>query len=240
MKKITYKTEIIESLISLGGEASLKEIFKTIEKRNCLPYIHSNKNWENNVKTEIYTYCKDMKSFKRKENLFYSVYGKGEGYFGLQSFKKNNNKNISPIIQRQIQAVNDSNLTCTEKDMIILSRIGQGIFRDRIIEKYQKCIITDISDTRLLIASHILPWRSASNKERLSAENGLLLSPLYDKLFDLGLISFSEDMKIIVSKDISDYNVSKIELDTNKIYLPSPSQELQSNMQYHRTKIFKG
>lgn len=60
----------------------------------------------------------------------------------------------------------------------------------------------------LLLASHIKPWRSASNYERLSSENGLLLSPLYDKLFDIGLITFDDNMKILISNKLSCENVS--------------------------------
>lgn len=126
----------------------------------------------------------------------------------------------------------------TEKEMIIKSRIGQGIFRDRIIQKYEHCIITGINDNRLLLASHIKPWRSASNYERLSSENGLLLSPLYDKLFDIGLITFDDNMKILISNKLSYENVSRINIDTNKIYFNSPSNEMMVNMRYHRQNIF--
>ena len=99
--------------------------------------------------------------------------------------------------------------------MLIKARTGQGVFRERIIEKYHKCIITGISDTRLLIASHIHPWRSANNEDRLSSENGLLLSPLYDKLFDIGLISFSKEMRIIISNEMRTEDVDRIRINTN-------------------------
>ena len=55
-----------------------------------------------------------------------------------------------------------------------------------------------------MIASHIVPWRSSNDKERLDKENGILLSPLYDALFDKHLISFQDDGKIIISKGIID------------------------------------
>lgn len=115
--------------------------------------------------------------------------------------------------------------------------IGQGIFRDRIIQKYEHCIITGINDNRLLLANHIKPWRSASNYERLSSENGLLLSPL-DKLFDIGLIALDDNMKILISNKLSYENVSRINIDTNKIYVNNPSNERMVNMRYHRQNIF--
>lgn len=90
----------------------------------------------------------------------------------------------------------------------------------------------------MLLASHIKPWRSASNYERLSSENGLLLSPLYDKLFDIGLITFDDNMKILISNKLSCENVSRINIDTNKIYFNKPSNEMMANMRYHRRNIF--
>ena len=55
-----------------------------------------------------------------------------------------------------------------------------------------------------MIASHIVPWRSSNDKERLDKDNGILLSPLYDALFDKHLISFQDDGKIMISKGIFD------------------------------------
>lgn len=237
--KITYISEIKAALEQLGGIGSLKEINKIIEMRDKLPAIRTNLNWERNVSAEIQRHCKETKSYKCKENLFYSVYGIGEGYWGLIDFS---GEDAGNVIENRIcdEIGKDSKLKSTEKEMLIKARNGQGVFRDRIIEKYHKCIITGISDSRLLIASHIHPWRSANNDERLSAENGLLLSPLYDKLFDIGLISFSKDMKIIVSNQMNKEDVLKIGFDRDRIYLPSPSKELRVNMEYHRDNIFKG
>lgn len=237
--KITYISEIKAALEQLRGSGSLKEINKVIEMRDKLPSIRTNANWEKNVSAEIQRHCKETKSYKGQENLFYSVYGIGEGYWGLIDFSGEDARNV--IENRICERIKkDSKLISTEKEMLIKARNGQGVFRDRIIEKYHKCIITGISDSRLLIASHIHPWRSANNDERLSAENGLLFSPLYDKLFDIGLISFSKDMKIIISNKMNKEDVLKIGFDTDRIYLKSPSRELRENMEYHRNKIFQG
>ncbi|MBQ9673698.1 MAG: HNH endonuclease [Ruminococcus sp.] len=239
--RVIYLSEIIESITNLGGEASFKEICSSIEERDLLPNIHTNRSWRNNVSTELTTHCKQMDSYRTyNPDLFYSVYGKGEGYWGLRSMREEYNGEISPIIQRQIDSIrNDTALKKTEKEMIIKSRIGQGIFRKQLIEKYGKCIITGIDDKRLLNASHIKPWRSSNNKERLSPENGLLLSSLYDKLFDTGLISFNNDMKIIVSNKLSDENEKIINIQTDKVYIDNPSKELLGYMKYHRKNVFK-
>jgi predicted restriction endonuclease len=50
-----------------------------------------------------------------------------------------------------------------------------------------------------LIASHIQPWRDSDNVQRLDGENGLLLTPTVDHLFDKGFISFEDSGLLIVS-----------------------------------------
>lgn len=94
-------------------------------------------------------------------------------------------------------------LTETEKENVILSRIGQGKFRRELMELWrQKCVITGVSQAAFLIASHIKPWKDSNNKERIDKYNGFLLSPTYDKLFDSGYISFQNDGSIIISKSV--------------------------------------
>ncbi|MEX0735188.1 MAG: HNH endonuclease signature motif containing protein [Steroidobacteraceae bacterium] len=47
------------------------------------------------------------------------------------------------------------------------------------------CRITGVNRPEHLIASHCKPWRDCgSNDERLDGENGLLLTPTVDHLFD--------------------------------------------------------
>lgn len=236
----SYIDEIVVALEELGGAASLKEITDKIEKNGRLTYIQNNLNWKDNVRATIQRHCSATRSYRGADNLFYSVYGLGEGYWGLNSFKDRlQASNVVPVEQRQIDAVSsDETLTKTEIETIILARIGQGQFRDKILKKYQKCIITGITDSRLLIASHIKPWRSANNSERISSENGILLSPLYDKLFDKGLITFKGNGKVVISNSLSIYDIHLINIDRETVYLRDMSYELKKNMQYHSDKIF--
>ena len=236
----SYIDEIIAALEELGGTASLKEITDKIEQNGRLTYIQTNPNWKDNVRATIQRHCSATRSYRGAEDVFYSVYGLGEGYWGLNSFRNILQAgNIIPIEQRQIDAVSSNEaLTATQRETIILARIGQGKFRQKIIDKYQKCIITGISDQRLLLASHIKPWRSADNSERISSENGLLLSPLYDKLFDKGLITFRENGTIVVSESLSSDDINLISIDRQTVYLRDMSYELKKNMQYHNDMIF--
>lgn len=91
----------------------------------------------------------------------------------------------------------------TERSGLITSRVGQGAYRKRIIHRWEyKCAVTGFNKLDILIASHIVPWCDSNDFERLDVDNGILLSPAYDALFDKHLISFENDGKIILSDSI--------------------------------------
>lgn len=132
-------------------------------------------------------------------------------------------------------------ITETEREAIVTARVGQGIFRESLMKKYDgRCIVTGVDDKRILIASHIRPWAVSTNEQRLSAENGLLLSPLYDKLFDVGLITFSEDGEIICSKTLENRNVDLLKIDRNRKYDLKSSAAFIDNLRYHQNSVFLG
>jgi hypothetical protein len=85
----------------------------------------------------------------------------------------------------------------TERDALTKARLGQGLFRHRVAELEPACRVTGLARQEFLVASHIKPWRSCDNSERLSGSNGLLLSPHVDKLFDRHWISFDASGALI-------------------------------------------
>ncbi|MCL1152576.1 HNH endonuclease [Shewanella chilikensis] len=152
------------------------------------------------------------------------------------------NENRSPDIFQDIEThqCEFKSLDQTEKDSIVKSRIGQGLFRDGVVELWGSCSVTGLSNHSLLRASHIKPWRDSSNQERIDPMNGLLLQPTLDHLFDLGLITFSETGKIIVSKKLSQDDINKLEL---KFELNFKLREIHKRtmeyMKYHQKHVFK-
>ena len=128
---------------------------------------------------------------------------------------------------------------CAERTAIVKSRVGQGLFRKRLIDKYKgACIITGVSAKKLLVASHIKPWAVSNNEERLSEENGLLLSPTYDKLFDYGLITFSNQGNMIISSQLSNEDKSKLHLSTDIEYDLKMTSKMLEHLDYHRDIVF--
>ena len=92
----------------------------------------------------------------------------------------------------------------TERQGLVTSRVGQGAYRKSILFRWNyKCAVTSYSTKEILIASHIVPWKDSTNEERLDVDNGILLSPTYDALFDKKLISFENNGQIILSHSLS-------------------------------------
>lgn len=99
----------------------------------------------------------------------------------------------------------------TSRKGLVTSRVGQGWYRQAIRQKFNdKCAVTGASNSQILIASHIVPWRDATDDERLDENNGILLSPNYDALFDKHLISFTDEGAIIVSNKLTEYDLAAL------------------------------
>jgi putative restriction endonuclease len=81
-------------------------------------------------------------------------------------------------------------------------RRGQEYFRNAVLNNFGgKCGVTGLHLRPLLIASHILPWHSHP-AERLNVRNGVCLSRLYDAAFDCGLISFDNELRLLLSPQL--------------------------------------
>lgn len=110
---------------------------------------------------------------------------------------------LQPIIQEPDTPYDYLRPSVTERSGLVNSRVGQGAYRKSILHRWEyKCAITQFDDIRILIASHIVPWKDATDEERLDVENGILLSPTYDALFDQHIITFSNKGDIILSNSI--------------------------------------
>lgn len=94
---------------------------------------------------------------------------------------------------------NDEQVQPSEKEALILARRGQGLFRRRVGEVETRCRVTGVDRPDHLRASHCKPWRDCDNAERLDGDNGLMLTPSIDHLFDRGFISFEGDGRLLVS-----------------------------------------
>ena len=84
--------------------------------------------------------------------------------------------------------------------VLVKPRLGQGGFRILVTDAYRRrCAITGENTLPVLEAAHILPF-SEQGPHRVS--NGLLLRSDFHKLFDLGFVTITTDLKIEVSRRI--------------------------------------
>lgn len=139
-------------------------------------------------------------------------------------------------IEREIR--NRTDLSATEKLQLVRSRRGQGVYR-RNLEGFEKaCRITGVTNKRHLRASHIKPWRAGSTFEKLDGNNGLLLSPHIDHLFDQGYISFSDDGTLLVAPKADVDTLIMWSIEPGRNYGPFRAEQLPY-LDFHREYIFK-
>lgn len=124
----------------------------------------------------------------------------------------------------------------TEKEQVIKSRIGQSAFKKALLAIEKKCRLCGVTDERFLVASHIKPWSQSSNQERLEVNNGLLLCPNHDALFDKGYISFDDGM-IVISDSLDE--ATKVFLNINETIKIALNEGQQKYMKWHQKKCMR-
>ncbi len=127
-------------------------------------------------------------------------------------------------------------LTGETKDAVIKQRVNQGVFRERLLSRYEHCVLCQVNEPQLLIASHIKPWNESTPEERLDRDNGFLMCPNHDKVFDRGFISFADDGRILISPELSETNRMFLNLNEDM-----HMQLLEGNrkyLEYHREYVY--
>lgn len=116
-----------------------------------------------------------------------------------------------------------SDYTGETRQAIVQQRMKQNFFRRAVLASYRgRCCISGVSDARLLVASHIVPWRE-DKANRLNPSNGLCLSAIHDKAFDSGLIALSDDFRVLVSTELLDRNDAFVDT----VFAPIMGQQIE-------------
>lgn len=174
----------------------------------------------------FYTKEKDISNFKSALNKY------------LKYIKEDFSTKIYVEIEDKVTEIkNDTKIPITEKQNLTLSRIGQGKFRNELINYWSGCSISKLDKVNLLVASHIKPWRESNNYERLDVFNGLLLLPNYDKLFDKGYINFDDKGKIRISKYLNENDLKILNVNP-EIKLVNIENKHKEYLQYHNENCF--
>ncbi|MGH8191408.1 MAG: DNA (cytosine-5-)-methyltransferase [Rhodanobacteraceae bacterium] len=129
------------------------------------------------------------------------------------------------------------------RQAIVQQRIKQRFFRRAVLTSYRgRCCISGVSDTRLLVASHIIPWRE-DKANRLNPSNGLCLSAIHDRAFDGYLFSLTDDARIVLSKPLKDSKDDFI----RRVFWPTEGKRIEAPERFapagefiamHRERMF--
>jgi len=180
------------------------------------------------------TTSQDVTYLTKKKDFIYELIPQSQ----LDTYLYNNNKLPEDTVKEMEDMaswVNSLPLSSTEKDQMIRARIGQGKFKRDLLELSDKCHLCSVSDQRFLIGSHIKPWSKCVEKpeERIDPNNGFLLCPNHDSLFDKGLISFQDSGEIIISPSVD--ALARFSLNIRDTDIITINEKNLPYLQWHRT-----
>ncbi len=182
-------------------------------------YISVMKLKENNREMFYWKLFADFAEIDRRRNFVVTYGKKGEVVESAKTQKQKNRK---------------------EKEYRY-AREGQGKYREALLKECPVCPITGITEEALLIASHIKPWAVSNDQEKIDPKNGFILSPLFDKLFDRGFITFTPDRRVKITNWLSNYDKKHINIsDNQQIPILPIDDERIKYLQYHSDFVFKG
>ncbi|MCK9467317.1 MAG: HNH endonuclease [Candidatus Absconditabacterales bacterium] len=215
-----------------------KKVFE-IESDYIIEDIEKFQDYNNKSVKEFFDYLKDLKFFIIKD-------------FPLDFVDKDllniwngyEPKKVKEYIKGIDEIENIKQISGEEKERLQKYRVNQSIYRKNLINDRKlktgkvKCDLCEIDIQELLIASHIKPWSKSNEYEQMFVNNGLLLCPIHDALFDKGLISFDDDGKIIVSEKIKQVRYKNLSIKTD-MRLNFFNPESSKFFKWHRKNILK-
>jgi len=162
--------------------------------------------------------------------------------FALRSQAALDNLGVTEIEPEQSSTTSDF----SAEDAVVRrkQRIGQNLFRQAVLSAYDyRCCISGLAVPELLVASHIVPW-SQDVKNRLNPRNGLALSALHDKAFDLGYLTLDENYRVVISPLLGNSEDSFLQeslwrYDGCQIRLPSKFSPQPNFLEFHRNNVLR-
>ncbi len=227
--RLNKNTPEVKALAKLIGRTDNSVALRLVNYAACDPYILS-------------TGRHGMASGRDRCMPYWDQYANDKERLFLKAEEIRTRLSKTPI--EKILDIKPEDFIGKERDAVIKQRVNQSSFRTMILGNYEnKCAISGIDIPELLVASHIVPW-SMDAKNRLNPSNGICLSPLYDKMFDKGLIGIRDDYSIQLSYELKQ-NIGKDFYDKHigfiadrKLRLPIEHFPDTSFLEYHYNNIF--
>lgn len=163
---------------------------------------------------------------------------KGQYRFKYLPVHDKNNDEVIEETQKIEKEVEPLNIDEESKKAIVNVRVNQGKFRDLLLKRYNsKCCLCAVTNQKFLIASHIKPWAKSEPKEKADIDNGFLMCPNHDRLFDKGYITFNDDGTIIISSKLSKDDCMFLNVDS-KMHIEQLTKGNKKYLEFHRKKVF--
>ena len=144
----------------------------------------------------------------------------------------------APALEIEKAIMERTDIGPTQKQQLVNSRRGQGLFRANVRLHEKRCRLTHVADPDHLRASHIKPWKDATDAEKIDGSNGLLLAPHVDHLFDRGFISFADNGDLMVSSRLADAVLKSWSLNAG-FNSGTFTDKQRAYLDYHRRVVFK-
>lgn len=139
-----------------------------------------------------------------------------------QALRNNLEQNFPEEDADEIEIIPED-FTGETRQVLTEQRIKQHFFRRTVLSSYRgRCCMSGLSESRLLVASHIVPW-SKDKANRLNPSNGLCLSAIHDKAFDKGLIALTDDFRVVISEELK----CRDEVFIKDIFLPLNGKQIE-------------
>jgi hypothetical protein len=241
------KTQVTVWTVPFSSSVAVsKKLYSSHQGRNTglkiKDDVFSQLNVGNPIEKRVFSYAELESSFSQ----FLSEY--------LSGAEKNDGKEEVALESLQMQPMDEpryrdhaaeerifSEPITTEELGWVKQRRGQQILREKILSTRKCCEVTGFDLAEALVISHIKPWADCiDSAERLDPDNILLLSPALDKLFDRGFISFDCNGFILISKDLSEENLTRAGVHSEMRIFTPMSEKRKAYLSYHRAHVFRG
>lgn len=149
--------------------------------------------------------------------------------------------NLIDIVEFENKRKN--NLNQTNFTLKVNNRPWQNKWRNKVLKETIHCAISKCEDERILEACHIKPVANClqdKSGDETNANNGIMLTPTFHKLFDDGFISFDNNNTLLLSTHINSINFEKLNIQNNQSASICNLKSRIKFLEWHRKTIFKG
>jgi hypothetical protein len=125
-------------------------------------------------------------------------------------------------------------------DAIGQARVRRGmaaVGRGTLLNYRGRCALCDVTETRLLVTSHVARWADRPDARGLLA-NAICLCRMHDPLFEFGYFALSDELEVLWRPGIASETIRTLaESCTGRFQLPLRQAPALAYLQEHRGRV---